>query len=129
MFTTKIDDKTLGMISEMGDRIADDVSKLENLIWLVKAEAYRQLEEVSARFARAGANGPNTAELVQELHDASTRVMTLEKFWNQEREMRNRAVQFGRLAERNVPGYKAMEVVMQRMLATTPDAEAASKVE
>lgn len=128
MLNTKLDDTTLAKISEIGDRIAADVVALENLIWLVRAEAIRQLGELSARFVDALAKSQTTPEQIVELHDATVLVMTLDKFWNQEVAMRNRAVQFGQLAERNVPGFQALDTVLKRMPGSdTTGGDGASK--
>ncbi len=119
MFTIKIDETTLPMITEIGNRIAEDVSKLENLIWLVKAASVKQLAQAAKAYADAYDNNSTTPELAEALRVAAERNTTLEKFWSQEVGMRNRAVQFGQLEERGVPGWKALEAVMKVVLETT----------
>jgi hypothetical protein len=116
MFTTKIDAGSLDMIAQLGDRIAEDVVKLENLIWLVKAESIAQLDAASRAYADAFANNRTTPELASAVQEAALRVTQLEKLWSQEVAMRNRAVQFGDMRGRQTPGWKALEAVMQLAL-------------
>ena len=126
MFTITIDGKTLDTIAQFGDRIAEDVVKLENLIWLVKAESIKQLDAAARAYADAYANNRTTPELATALQEAASRVTQLDKLWNQEVSMRNRAVQFGDLRGRQTPGWKALEAVMCRKIAEDGAGEASS---
>lgn len=118
MYTTVVDKDTLPTILELGNRIASDVDKLENLIWLVKAQAVKQLAEATRAFNKAYEKNAPTVELAEAVRIASERFITLEKFWNEERAMRNRAVQFGGLDERKVRGWLALEAVMKIVVET-----------
>lgn len=117
MFTTKIDDTTLAHIVSLGNEIAESVDKLENLIWLVKAQAVAQLAEATRAYTEAYDNNSTRPELTENVRKASDRLATLDKFWSSEVAMRNRAVQFGNLDGRRVPGYLALEEVMKVVLA------------
>src|ERR1043166_1266866 len=111
MEITKLDEKTLNMITKVGDRIAADVIKLENLIWLVKAEAYTQLGELTKRYVDQNSNGNHltTEKDVAEIEAACTRALQLSKLWSQEVAMRNRAVHFGQMRERQLAAWQALE--------------------
>ena len=116
MFTTKIDDTTLAHIVSLGNQIADSVDKLENLIWLVKAQAVAQLAEATRAYTEAYEKNSTSPELTENVRKASERLAALDKFWSSEVAMRNRAVQFGNLDGRRVPGYLALEEVMKIVL-------------
>lgn len=118
MYTTVVDKDTLPTILELGNRIASDVDKLENLIWLVKAQAVKQLAEATRAFNEAYEKNSPTVELAEAVRVAAERFTTLDKFWNEERGMRNRAVQFGGLDERKVRGWLALEAVMKIVIET-----------
>lgn len=116
MFTTKIDDTTLAHIVSLGNQIADSVDKLENLIWLVKAQAVAQLAEATRAYTEAYEKNSTNPELTENVRKAADRLAALDKLWSSEVAMRNRAVQFGNLDGRRVPGYLALEEVMKIVL-------------
>jgi len=121
MFTIHTDETTLDQINDLGNRIAEDVVKLENLIWLVKAESVKQLAEAARAYTAAYDKNSTTSELATALEQAAARLNQLEKFWSQEVGMRNRAVQFGDMRSRKIPGWQALETVMKLKLAAGPE--------
>jgi len=117
MDVIRIDDKTIDQIAACGNRLKADAVLLENLIWLVKAESYKQLADAAGVIEDAHNSGGATPDQVKELSEAAARTTKLEKMWGQGVAIRNSTFRFGDMARNNAPAWQVLEEVMRRLLA------------
>lgn len=91
--THKLTATTLADLIAVGERMAKDGDYLEKLIWQIKAEAYAQFKDATAKYL-ADEQKVQGSGVVQDVVNAGNRIGELEKLWSQAVALRNRGVHF-----------------------------------
>jgi hypothetical protein len=92
-----INENSFKDLVDTGNRIADDVVRLEKLIWLMRAEAYAQLDDASKAYSADFANNGILSDANEKLSEVSEHCKQLAALWEQARQLRNRGVKFSDL--------------------------------
>jgi len=93
IITHTLTDTTLADLLVVGERMAKDGDILEKLIWQIKAEAYGQFKDATAKYLADEAKVQGSGK-VQDVVDAGNRVTELESLFSSAKALRNRAVKF-----------------------------------
>jgi len=93
IITHTLTDTTLADLLVVGERMAKDGDILEKLIWQIKAEAYGQFKDATAKYLADEAKVQGSGK-VQDVVDAGNRVTELESLFSSAMALRNRAVKF-----------------------------------
>lgn len=93
----RLTDESLKDLIATGNRITDDVERLEKLIWLVRAEAYAQLNDATKAYTKDFEANGILSDAAQKVNEISEYCLQLAKLWEQARQLRNRGVKFNEL--------------------------------
>lgn len=93
----RLDENSLKDLIDTGNRITDDVERLEKLIWLIRAEAYAQLNEATKAYTADFAANGTLSEATTKVNEISQYCLQLAALWEQARQLRNRGVKFNEL--------------------------------
>lgn len=93
----RLDENSLKDLIDAGNRITDDVERLEKLIWLIRAEAYAQLNEATKAYTADFESNGTLSDPTKKVNEISEYCLQLAALWEQARQLRNRGVKFNEL--------------------------------
>lgn len=93
----RLDENSLKDLIDTGNRITDDVERLEKLIWLIRAEAYAQLNEATKAYTADFEAHGTLSDATKKVSEISEYCLQLAALWEQARQLRNRGVKFNEL--------------------------------